>query len=67
MGGRVRFERMCVGTYSLCVGFCSRYGDFYGRSVVCYIICVGGVGAMWSVTASMWSVTGAMGDVIASM
>ena len=63
MGGRGKFERVCVDSYSLCVGFYSRYGCCYRCRVGLKSLYVGCACAMWAVTASMWAATGAMGDV----
>ena len=68
MGSRIRFERVhagsCsryVGRFSLCLEFCSRYGDSCMRHVGFHRVCSGCTSAMWDGAASMQYIAGSIG------
>ena len=60
MGGRGRFERVHVGSWSLCVGFFSRYGNCCMRSVSYVILYMGCEGTMWAIATSACAVAASL-------
>ena len=68
MGGRGRLKRVHVDSFSphvgycsICMEFCSCYGDCYRRRVSRSSLFMGYSGATWDTATFMWSISGTMG------